>query len=276
MNLKNKTIIIIILLYILYYYMNLKNKTIIIIILSIFLICISIWFIYNYIIITDYDLYKNKNEEKYDSILKWFNNFANKNNINYSLAYGTMLGYVRNKNYIPYDTDMDLFIGKEDAYKIIQLINNDNIMYNSDIDKNGELSTNKIYIIITKDHDKKFKNRSRYNCKGEIVDSQIDPCSQNELFARVIYNNTIWCDLFVYSENKKEDEYNVNCGNHNCVYIATHTGSNLPETKNIKLNNINTKIFKSDKFIHNLLIQKYKENYLKPDHKYKNGKWIKI
>jgi len=149
--------------------MNLKNKTIIIIILSIFLICISIWFIYNYIIITDYDLYKNKNEEKYDSILKWFNNFANKNNINYSLAYGTMLGYVRNKNYIPYDTDMDLFIGKEDAYKIIQLINNDNIMYNSDIDKNGELSTNKIYIIITKDHDKKFKNRIFYKLNIKYI-----------------------------------------------------------------------------------------------------------
>ena len=50
----------------------------------------------------------------------------------------------------------------------------------------------------------------------------------------------------------------------------------LPKTKQVKFNNITTKIFKSDEFINDFLIKYYGKDYLIPDHKYINGKWIKI
>ena len=216
--------------------------------------------------IDDYNLHKNPNEEKYNVILEWFNNFSDKHNINYTLAYGTLLGYVRNKKYIPYDMDMDLLIGKDDAYKIIDLIDNKQILYNVDIKNIGGLNKNKIYIIINKSHNNEDMDESnlikrpRHNCKGDKVDSQVDSCSQNILFSRVIYNN-VHCDLCVYGEDE---------------YIPTDKGINLPETKKVKFNNITTKIFKSDEFIHDYLIKQYGKDYLIPNHEYINGKWTKI
>ena len=229
-------------------------------------LCIVIGLVY-FNKVDDYNLHKNPNEEKYNVILEWFNNLSNKHNINYSLAYGTLLGYIRNKKYIPYDLDMDFYIEKDDAYKIIDLIDNKQILYNVDIKNIGGLNENKIYIIINKSHNNENMDetnlieRPRYDCKGDKVESQVDSCSQNILFARIIYNN-IHCDLCVYGN---DDEY-----------IPTYKGKILPETKRVKFNNISTKIFKSDKLINDILIKCYGKDYLIPNHKYINGKWTKI
>ena len=220
-----------------------------------------------------YDNYKNKNEKEYDYILNWLYNFSNNNDINFSIAYGTLLGYVRNNNYIPYDNDMDIYIGKDDAYKIISLINNKNIIYNSDV---KTINNHDLYLIINKNHDEKIDNRDRYNCNGNKVNKQCDDCSFNGLFARIIYNK-VHCDLFVYSDNNVNDDYNKDCNNMGCVYVSTSKGkSTFPNTKTVKINNINTKIFESDNLIKNLMVSKYGSNFMKPNHEYNNGRWVKI
>ena len=45
------------------------------------------------------------------------------NNIEYFMVYGTYLGAVRHKGLIPWDTDVDLAIKKEDFNKIIKILN---------------------------------------------------------------------------------------------------------------------------------------------------------
>lgn len=60
-----------------------------------------------------------------------FKEICEKNNIWYSLAYGTMLGAVRHKGFIPWDTDVDVFIflpDKEKFRKAFALWNNENIV----------------------------------------------------------------------------------------------------------------------------------------------------
>ena len=42
------------------------------------------------------------------------------------------------------------------------------------------------------------------------------------------------------------------------------------------MNNIDSKIFKSEKLIHNLLSSWYGDNYITPDHECNNNKWVKI
>lgn len=51
-------------------------------------------------------------------LLKVFSEICERHNIWYSLAYGTMLGAVREKGFIPWDTDADVVIRLEDKEKV--------------------------------------------------------------------------------------------------------------------------------------------------------------
>lgn len=54
-------------------------------------------------------------------ILKVFDDFCKENNIRYYLAYGTLLGAIRYKKFIPWDDDVDLLIPREDFNRMIKL-----------------------------------------------------------------------------------------------------------------------------------------------------------
>lgn len=46
-------------------------------------------------------------------MLSDFDDFMRSNDIEYSLAYGTLLGAVRHQGFIPWDDDLDIFITKK-------------------------------------------------------------------------------------------------------------------------------------------------------------------
>ena len=58
-------------------------------------------------------------------ILKHFDNVCRKNNVNYSMFAGTMLGAIRHKGFIPWDDDVDVFMRIKDFKKIEKQLSND-------------------------------------------------------------------------------------------------------------------------------------------------------
>ena len=58
-------------------------------------------------------------------ILVEFDAFCRKNNLKYSLAYGTAIGAVRHSGYIPWDDDIDVMMPRSDYEKLLSIFSND-------------------------------------------------------------------------------------------------------------------------------------------------------
>ncbi|MFS9155831.1 LicD family protein [Streptococcus infantis] len=76
------------------------------------------------------DGYRQLNEDEIKDlelgVMDYIHNLCEKENINYSLAYGTLLGAVRHKGYIPWDDDIDISLKRDEYDKLYQAVLRDN------------------------------------------------------------------------------------------------------------------------------------------------------
>ena len=81
---------------------------------------------------TSKELKKLKEEEM--RILDYFDDFCEKNKLDYQLSYGTLLGAIRHKGFIPWDDDIDVHMNPEDYLRFLKIIkdesNDDYIVQN--------------------------------------------------------------------------------------------------------------------------------------------------
>lgn len=71
--------------------------------------------------------------------------FCRKNNIRYILAYGTLLGAIRHKGYIPWDDDMDISMPLEDMIRFKNEFRSEKLKYiDVDVEKGYEFHFSKI------------------------------------------------------------------------------------------------------------------------------------
>lgn len=58
-------------------------------------------------------------------LLKTFDDFCKEKGVEYFLAYGTLLGAVRHQGFIPWDNDIDIFIFRDQAEKLLASVDPD-------------------------------------------------------------------------------------------------------------------------------------------------------
>lgn len=63
------------------------------------------------------------------ALLKEFHAFCEENGVRYSLAYGSMLGAVRHKGFIPWDDDLDVFVDRKNYNLLAQKLEASENMY---------------------------------------------------------------------------------------------------------------------------------------------------
>lgn len=92
-----------------------------------------------------------ENKKLLVEMLKKLDDYFKKNNIQYYLAYGTLLGAVRHKGFIPWDDDVDLLVPRESYIRLIHLMVKDKETFKQMNMEIVEYGSNK------KDYFKRFK-----------------------------------------------------------------------------------------------------------------------
>lgn len=115
-------------------------------------------------------------------ILNYIDDFCKKNNINYWLDSGTLLGAVRHKGYIPWDDDIDIGMLREDYDKFMNLFN-----------KNND-SNYKAYC---------FDNNNNWNYSyGKVLDENTILYEPDE---NIGIKSSVYVDVFVFDFAPEDD-----------------------------------------------------------------------
>ncbi len=109
------------------------------------------------------------------NILSTFADFCDKNNLHYYLAYGTLIGAVRHKGFIPWDDDIDVEMPRNDYNKLIEIL----LHQNNLITENIELKT-------------PFSKNYQYPF-AKVIDNTT---FVQEITMKKKYKTSVWIDIF--------------------------------------------------------------------------------
>lgn len=103
-------------------------------------------------------------------ILAYIDSFCKKNNISYFINYGTLLGAVRHKGFIPWDDDIDISMDRKYYNMFIEKFNQDSSKYKIlSLDTDKAYFNNFIKVVDTTTKIVDNRNYKTFSC-GVFVD----------------------------------------------------------------------------------------------------------
>lgn len=126
-------------------------------------------------------------------ILHEVDDFCVKNNIKYSLAYGTLIGAIRHKGFIPWDDDVDIMMLRSDYERFVGLFNHDATQMFSvasyETDDNFRFPMAKVSCNVTTNEE---LGLDRYGYAIDVFPIDKFPASENELRKVIKKKNWYW------------------------------------------------------------------------------------
>ena len=106
--------------------------------------------------------YGNPLKEINVDLFKQWKSISKKHNISYFLVYGSLIGAVRNENFIPYDGDVDIMVNEAD-YEVLASIDNKRNFIERPNDVN-------IHLVVQNFFREQYSNmhKPRQNCLGKV------------------------------------------------------------------------------------------------------------
>jgi phosphorylcholine metabolism protein LicD len=134
------------------------------------------------------------NKPDYRKLLHTWNDISEQYNINYVIWFGSLLGWSRDKQIIPYDTDIDVIIDHNSISNLIRISTpTENYQHAPETEPGSNIK-----LVYNKDYNKPIPRRRRWDCNGHLVQKHKDCCSFNGPIARLIFNSRICLDIFAY------------------------------------------------------------------------------
>lgn len=144
-------------------------------------------------------------------MLDEINRICREENINYSLAYGTLLGAVRHKGYIPWDDDVDIMMTRDDYDKFLDVSNEINSKFFLQTYNTDHNYHNLYAKLVANDTIYTSKNNEKNMHNGVFIDIfPIDYLSKNELVNNVIKNINYFLLITIYENYKRNNKIRVN------------------------------------------------------------------
>ncbi len=150
-------------------------------------------------------------------ILVFIDDFCEKNNINYWIDCGTLLGAVRHKGYIPWDDDIDIGMLREDYDKFMKIFNNccNNSKYkfiSYETDKNWPFPFGKVLDITTILYEPDKKHGMESSVYVDVFPYDNAPDDKKEIYnmfkKRDLYTKLMKLQRFSSFYVEKKNKYN--------------------------------------------------------------------
>lgn len=133
----------------------------------------------------------NPRREDLTELLRAWTITSEQHNVSYTIAYGSLLGAMRNKDLIPWDTDIDIMIDMK-YFPILKRWSEEQKFTKADGSIRLAIQEGSVLGIPE-------EQRTRHNCQGKVATHMEDQCSFLEPMARLIRGSS-FLDFFHFYE----------------------------------------------------------------------------
>ena len=201
-------------------------------------------------------------------LLRRWIDLCRQHGIRYSIFWGTLLGQLRDRRFIPYDRDLDVVVGRSGLDALYALPGRvPGCVFNDALKDQPAWKEHEIRLVVRRDL--VSPDGPRYDHRGQVALTQVDSCAFNGPLARLIIKVPAAVDERSYWHLDVDLFTDIS---HFNPYPAVHEVDELPELEDRPLEDLQVSCLKDPL---PYILAWYGTDYMAPDHIYHDGRWVR-